>query len=117
MGNLPPGNYSFIGNALLGKEKLSSIGGFYVTPILTEYRQTTADHRLLNAMAKQSGGKMFMPQNLLKIADEVSKNDNIKTISYEDRRYVELINVKWLFALILALLSTEWFLRKRSGAI
>ncbi|MBC7418485.1 MAG: hypothetical protein H7325_10045 [Pedobacter sp.] len=117
MGSLLPGNYTFTGNTTLGKEKLAAIGGFYVTPILAEYRQTTADHRLLNAMAKQSGGKMFMPENLLKIADEVSKNDNIKTISYEDRRYVELINVKWLFALILALLSIEWFLRKRNGEI
>ncbi|MET4083671.1 hypothetical protein ABIB40_003643 [Pedobacter sp. UYP30] len=117
IGNLPPGSYSFTGNTLLGKEKLLAIGGFYVTPLLAEYRQTTADHRLLNAMAQQSGGKMFMPKNLLQIVNEVSKNDNIKTVSYEDRRYVELINVKWLLALILALLSTEWFLRKRNGEV
>ncbi|MGY3052884.1 hypothetical protein ACVWYG_001080 [Pedobacter sp. UYEF25] len=117
MVNLPPGNYTFTGNTTLGKEKFSAIGGFYITSVLTEYIQTTADHRLLNAMAKQSGGKMFMPENLMKIADEVSKNENIKTISYEDRQYVALINLKWLFAFILALLSTEWFLRKRNGAI
>ena len=56
-----------------------------------------------------------MPLNLLSITDELDKNEQIKTISYEDRKYEELINFKWLFALILLLLSVEWFLRKRNG--
>jgi hypothetical protein len=58
-----------------------------------------------------------MPENLLKIADEIVKNENIKTISYEDRKYDELINMKWLFGLVLILLGTEWFLRKRNGEL
>ncbi|SFA56217.1 hypothetical protein SAMN04488511_115153 [Pedobacter suwonensis] len=56
-------------------------------------------------------------KNLLKIADEILKNENIKTISYEDRKYDELINMKWLFGLIMILLGTEWFLRKRNGGL
>ena len=66
-------------------------------------------------MAQQTNGKMVMPLNLLSITDELDKNEQIKTISYEDRKYEELINFKWLFALILLLLSVEWFLRKRNG--
>jgi len=56
-------------------------------------------------------------KNLLKTADEILKNENIKTISYEDRKYDELINMKWLCGLIMILLGTEWFLRKRNGEL
>jgi len=44
-------------------------------------------------------------------------NENIKTLSYEDRKYEELINFKWLFVCILFLLTLEWFFRKRNGEV
>ncbi len=117
IGNLPAGSYTFLASTALGKEKLNARGGFYITAVLAEYRQTTANHQLLNTMAKQSGGKLVMPKDLLSLANDLLKNENIKAISYEDRKYVELINLKWLFVLILAFLSLEWFLRKRNGEV
>jgi len=116
-GAMPAGNYSYTANTSLGGQKFTASGSFYVNSIIAEYRQTTANHQLLNTISKQSNGKLFMPDNLLKIADEILKNENIKTISYEDRKYDELINIKWLFGLILVLLSVEWFLRKRNGEL
>ena len=114
---MPAGNYSYEANTALGENKFTSSGRFFVSALVTEYQQTTANHQLLNALSKQTNGKLFMPVDLLKIADEILQSDNIKTISYEDRRYDELINMKWLFGLILGLLSVEWFLRKRNGEI
>lgn len=116
-GAMPAGNYSYTANASLGGQKFTAMGSFYVNALITEYQHTTANHQLLNTISKQSAGKLFMPENLLKIADEILKNENIKTISYEDRKYDELINIKWLFGLILVLLSVEWFLRKRNGEL
>ncbi|TDG35055.1 hypothetical protein EZJ43_15120 [Pedobacter changchengzhani] len=116
-GTLPAGNYSFEANTVFGNKKFTSSGRFYVSALIAEYQQTTANHQLLNALSKQTNGKLFMPIDLLKIADEILKNDNIKTISYEDRKYDELINMKWLFGLILGLVTVEWFLRKRNGEI
>ncbi|MNY52640.1 hypothetical protein D3C86_1883300 [compost metagenome] len=60
---------------------------------------------------------MYMPGDLLKLADEIKANEQIRTLSYEDRKYEELINFKWLFAFIMVLLSLEWFFRKRNGEI
>lgn len=117
VGTLPNGNYTYVASANFGGKKYLATGGFYVNALIAEFQQTTANHQLLNAMAKQSNGKLFMPNNLLRIADEIENNDNVKTISYEDRSYEELINFKWVFVLILLLLSIEWFLRKRSGEI
>ncbi|KQN38556.1 hypothetical protein ASE92_03765 [Pedobacter sp. Leaf41] len=116
-GAMAAGNYSYVASTSLGGQKFTAAGSFYVNALIAEYQQTTANHQLLNTISKQSNGRLFMPADLLKIADEILTNENIKTISYEDRKYDELINLKWLFGLILILLSVEWFLRKRNGEL
>jgi hypothetical protein len=60
---------------------------------------------------------MLQPSQVNKLADLIRKNENIKTVVYEDKRYSDLIDVKWVFVLILLLLSAEWFLRKREGEV
>jgi hypothetical protein len=116
-GSLPPGNYSYEATTNFGNKPYKASGMFYVNNIVAEYQQTIANHQLLGTMASQSNGKMFMPKDLLKIADAIEGNEEIKTISYEDRKYEELINFKWLFVLIMLLLTIEWFFRKRTGEI
>lgn len=116
-GILPAGNYTYAASTTFGNQHYSATGLFYVKAQVAEYQQSTANHQLLNTMAIQTNGKMIMPQQLSKLAAEIKKNEQIKTISYEDRKYQELINFKWLFILIMVLLSTEWFFRKRNGEI
>jgi hypothetical protein len=60
---------------------------------------------------------MIKPSQINQLADLIRKNENIKTVVYEDKHYSDLIDLKWLFGLILLLLSTEWFLRKREGEV
>jgi len=116
-GSMEAGNYTYIANTIFDGHKLTATGSFYVNSLISEYQHTTADHQLLNTISKQSNGKMFQPQHLLEIINEIKKNENIKTISYEDRQYNELISLKWLFAVILLLLCTEWLVRKRNGSL
>ena len=114
-GALPQGNYTYVASTSLGDKKYTANGAFYVNAIITEYQQTTANHQLLNTMAQQTKGKMYLPAQLLNIVDDLEKSGQVKTISYEDRRFEEIINFKWIFAVIMALLSIEWFFRKRNG--
>ncbi len=116
-GTLPAGNYSYTATTSLGNIAHTAQGMFYINPMIAEYQQTVANHQLLNTMSAQTGGKMYMPQDLLQLKDAIKANEQIKTLTYEDRKYEELINFKWLFALIMALLTIEWFFRKRSGEI
>ncbi|WP_222537551.1 hypothetical protein [Pedobacter polysacchareus] len=116
-GMLPAGNYTFTASTTLGDKKYQAQGAFYVNAMIAEYQQTIANHQLLNSMAIQTNGKLYMPSDLLKIKQEIEKNENIKTLSYEDLKYEALINFKWLFAMIILLLSLEWFFRKRNGEI
>jgi hypothetical protein len=116
-GTLPPGNYSYTALTSFGNKSLKASGLFYVNNIVAEYQQTIANHQLLSTMASTSNGKMYMPKDLLKIVKDIESNEEIKTLSYENRKYEELINFKWLFVLIMSLLTLEWFFRKRNGEV
>jgi hypothetical protein len=116
-GALPVGNYSYMASSKLGKQLFSAKGQFTIKPLNLESRQSTANHRLLYSLSRQSGGQMLQPSQLNQLANLIRKNKNIKTIVYDDQRYSDLIDSKWVFVLIMALLSTEWFLRKREGEV
>ena len=116
-GILPPGNYSYVAQTVLGNQHHEARGSFFVNALTAEFQQTLANHHLLYELANQTGGKMYLPGQLAKLQDELYKGDQLKTLSYEDRKYEELINLKGLFVLIMILLSTEWFVRKRNAAL
>lgn len=114
-GILPAGNYTYTANTALGAQRYQLKGSFVVSVLDAEFQQTIANHHLLYQLSNQTNGKMYSPDQLLKIKDELAKSGQMKTLSFEDRRYEPLINFKWLFFLLLVLLSTEWFLRKRNA--
>jgi hypothetical protein len=114
-GTLPAGEYTYNAGVKLGDKSLSAHGQFTVKALNLEARQSTANHQLLYAMAKQSGGEMLPPSQVNRLVDLIRKNETIKTVEYEDKHYTDLIDMKWLFVLILLLMSTEWFMRKREG--
>ncbi|MFI5158880.1 MAG: hypothetical protein ACHQF4_08435 [Sphingobacteriales bacterium] len=116
-GALPVDEYSYMARTKLGNKTFTANGQLTVKALNLETRQSAANHQLLNAIAKQSGGQMLLPSQMDKLAGLIRKNDNIKTIVYEAKHYDDLVDIKWVFILILALLSAEWFMRKREGLI
>jgi hypothetical protein len=116
-GTLPVDEYDYSASTKLGEKTFTANGRLTVKVLNLETRQSAANHQLLNNIAKQSGGQMLLPSQISKLADLIKKNDNVKTIVYEDKHYSDIIDIKWIFALILVLLSTEWFFRKREGEV
>jgi len=116
-GTLPVDEYSYTASTNVGTKTFTANGLLTVKPLNLETRQSVANHQLLNNIAKQSGGQMFLPSQINQIAGLIKKNENIKTIVYQDKHYSDIIDVKWIFVLILTLLSAEWFLRKREGEV
>jgi hypothetical protein len=115
-GALPVGEYTYTATVKNGRVFTAS-GRITVKQLNLETRQSTANHRLLKVMSTRSGGQMLQPSEVGKLADLIRKNENIKTVVYEDKRYNDMIDLKWIFVLLLLLLSAEWFLRKREGEI
>lgn len=116
-GVLPAGHYAYKAGTTLGKTKHNAEGQFVITQQQAEFKQTVANHQLLFSMARQSGGKMIFPNQIEDLPKLIKANENVKIVSYEDRKYEELINLKLIFFLIAALLSLEWFSRKRNGEV
>jgi hypothetical protein len=116
-GALPVGEYSYEAITKNGDKQFKAAGQLTIAPLNLESRQSAANHQLLRTIAKQSGGQMLYPDQVSRLADLIRKNENIKTVVYQDKHYSDIIDVKLVFVLILGLLSLEWFLRKREGEI
>lgn len=114
-GFLPVGEYVYQATTNIGSQSYTAEGRILITENQLELQETKANHHLLSQLSKESGAEMFSPDQLNQLFNAINKSEMVKTISYADSSYVELINKKALFFLIIAFLSIEWFLRKRSG--
>lgn len=115
-GIFTPGSYQYKAIVKIGEKVFSEQGVFEVEKILLESNNTVANHQLLKNLSLKHGGQFFLPKNMMDIANQIEKNNNIASIIYEEKDLKEIINIKWIFSIILLLLSVEWFLRKRNGA-
>lgn len=115
-GSLPVGNYSYEANTTLDGERFIERGEFSISAIQLEETNTVADHKVLYDLSEQSGGSMIYPDQLSKLETMIGGNENIVARTYSKTSLSDLIDIKALFFAILALLSLEWFLRKRNGA-
>jgi len=115
-GMMPVGEYSYEAKVKIGEKIFLQHGKFSVSPLQVELTNATADHQLLYTLAKKHGGEMVYPTDLDKLVSKLNKRDDIKSVSYSEKKLNDLINLKWIFFLVMALLSIEWFMRKRNGA-
>ncbi len=115
-GILPVGNYSFRGSVFYNGEQLSYDGQFSVKPIQLESYETTADHNLLQLLSERYGGQLYYPGQLQDIATAIRERDTVKPVIYETAKTRPVIDLKWLFFLLLLLFSAEWGLRRYFGA-
>ena len=114
-GYFPPGDYSYTATARFQDQPLTSSGRFTVSALQVETNETVADHQVLYALANKYGGEMFYPSQMGQIPDLLRQREDIKPVVYTQNKLRDVINLKWVFFLLLILISVEWFMRKRSG--
>jgi hypothetical protein len=115
-GILPSGFYNYKAKVKFGTKEDIETGKFQVKQLLLEANNTIAKHQLLQNIAEKFGGKLFSPKQTEELAKAINSNKDITSIIYEENDLKELISLKWIFFVLLTLLSLEWFLRKRNGA-
>lgn len=115
-GFFPVGNYSFKASVNSGGKIYSEAGEFSVSALQLEQAESIADHQLLYALSEKSGGKMVYPAAMSELLSLLKSREDIKPVIYTQKKLQDLINLKWVFFLLMGMLSMEWFLRKRSGA-
>ncbi len=113
---LPPGEYDWEARTKAGTESYSKKGKFIVVPLLAERVITTADHQLLNNLSVAHNGKLVYPEAIGSLAGLIASRDDIRPVIYNPQKMMDLIQIWWIFGLIISLLTIEWFIRKRNGA-
>jgi hypothetical protein len=114
-GFLPVGNYSYNASVKFGNGNYSASGKFSVSPLQLEEMRTRADHQVLYQLASQHNGAMHYMGDMEKIAEEIDSKNQLKPILYDTFITESAINLKWIFFLLLLLVSAEWFTRKFLG--
>lgn len=114
-GRLPVGDYTFSAEVSLGSETFTEDGAFTIVPVNIEKLSTQAQHNTLYQLANLSGGAFFLPEQSEKLVDQLKNEKRPKVTSYYQEMISEMLNLRWLFLIILLLLSMEWFLRKYWG--
>lgn len=113
--NLPQGVYTYEATTNRQGEQLETSGEFTVNELQLESLELTADFNLLRQLAKESGGT-FYPLNQAEALEKELLAKEFKSTVYAAEDFLPIIHLKWLFFLILLLISAEWFIRKYNGS-
>jgi hypothetical protein len=116
VGNLPVGSYTYSAKTSLGNKNFSAAGKFSVSPLQLESTRTKADYELMTQLAAKHNGKVYDLKNMKNSAEDILKIENLKPIIFDTYLTENAINLKWIFTLIVVLLSAEWLYRKYIGA-
>jgi hypothetical protein len=113
--NLKPGNYAFKVN-VEGKN-ITQSGNFKVLDYSAEEQFTSAQYDKLNILAQNSDGTVVLANQVDLMLKQLYENPNFKNIQKNTVKTTPLIDWKWLLAIIIVSLSTEWFIRKYRGLV
>lgn len=116
-GLFPTGEYSYKSTVKVNDNVYSKNGTITVKAIVAEKTNTIANHNLLYQLAHQSGGKMLYKNQIGELEKELETSEFIKPVTYTHKQLNDLIDLKWIFYLIIGLLSAEWLIRKRGGTV
>ncbi|MCB0640220.1 MAG: hypothetical protein KDC44_01210, partial [Phaeodactylibacter sp.] len=113
---LPVGNYTYRAQVFADGRQLNYNGQFSIQPIQLELYQTTANHNLLRKLSQSLGGMTFGPEQFTELEEAIRAKDTIKPVLYQTSKTRSVIHFKWIFFLLLFLLTVEWFCRRYFGA-
>lgn len=111
---LPEGAYRFKASVTTNNKAEQSAGQFVVRDLQLEALNTTADHGLLRQLAKQTGGQFYAVNQTDELVRTLTNRPHPARLTSTEEMN-ELINWRWLFFVILTLISIEWGLRKFYG--
>jgi len=115
IGGLKEGVYRYKATTLLNDKTEEVNGQFLVKAQNIEAQNLTADFNLLRKLSNETGGKFYKTDQISLLASDLEKTKAASLIHSEET-FNQLINLKWVFFLLLGLITTEWFLRKYLGS-
>lgn len=108
---LETGLYQYSASTILNGEKAESSGQFTVKRLQLESIDLTANFDLLRALANQTNGRFYNAAEASHLQDELLERE-LQGAIYSSERFLPIINMNWIFFLLLSLVSFEWFMRR-----
>lgn len=115
LGKLNAGLYKWNAKTTVDGKILSKSGELLVEANRLEKIDIRANHGLLVDLASVGDGKFASLQQYHSIIDDLFKRDDLSSKAYSSIELKELIELFWIFVVLILLLSTEWFLRRYWG--
>jgi hypothetical protein len=114
-GTFPAGDYTWEASVNVGNNRYTKNGTFGIAPVNLEALGLIADHPLLSQIANSHDGYATTPGGMQELAGKLLERSDIASVAHFSKRFSDLAGNIWLFLLIIALLTAEWAVRKRSG--
>jgi hypothetical protein len=110
---LAPTVYDF--KVELDKMDIHGQGSFNVLDFTMEDQEISTNLSGLRQLAYNSEAKYYNSSDVNLLINNLVENTDYKTIQKETITKKTMIDLKWLFFIIIVSLSAEWFLRKYKG--
>ena len=115
IGGLKEGVYRYRSSTVINGKTEAIRGEFAVIERQAELQNLTADFDLLRKLADNSGGKFYRAADIASLQAHLQRTEATSVIHTEET-YDSMINLKWVFWLLLILVTAEWGLRKFYGS-
>lgn len=116
IGQLPAGSYSWTARTTMDGKPYVASGEVHVEALTAEQMSTVADHGLWQDIAARTNGLVVRPGGTDALVQAIEARPGLLARSYVHPGFTDLIGLRWIFLVILALLTCEWVLRRRNGA-
>jgi len=114
-GLLPVGSYTATAKSSWSGERYASNVRFTVREVQLETLNKQADHEMLFNLSDKSGGKLYHISEMNVLTTDINADVNLKPVLYNSEKTTSLLDFKWIFFILLGLLSIEWVVRKWLG--
>jgi hypothetical protein len=111
---LVPGVYQYTARTSLNGDIETNSGMFSVKKLLVEISNLKADFNMLRALSRRTSGKFYAIPDVEKMTNDIQSAEK-PALMYSSESYLAIINLKWIFFLIVILITLEWGIRKYLG--
>lgn len=115
IGGLKEGVYRYRSRTVINQKTEEVRGEFAVVERQIELQNLTADFDLLRKLSTTTGGKFFKADNTDALKRYLQQTQ-AQSVIHSEETYDSIINLKWVFWLLLLLVTAEWGLRKYHGS-
>lgn len=116
IGKLKAGLYKWEASTNFNGKKYDKTGEFIVEDISLEAQDLSANFDVLLELTDYSKGKFYTLSQWEDLLNDLDSNELLSSTQYEETVYANLIDLKWIFIILIVLLTIEWTLRRWFGS-